>query len=46
MALIAIRLGRNLTFDPVTQRFPGDAAANALAEQPMRGPWSLHPGAL
>jgi len=46
MALIAIRLGRNLIFDPVTQRFPGDAAANALAEQPMRGPWSLHPGAL
>jgi myo-inositol 2-dehydrogenase/D-chiro-inositol 1-dehydrogenase len=41
LAKIAVRLGRPLKFDPVTQRFPGDAEANRLAEQPMRGPWHM-----
>ena len=42
LANCAIRTGRKLHFDPVTMRFINDPAANALAEQPMRLPWSLH----
>jgi myo-inositol 2-dehydrogenase / D-chiro-inositol 1-dehydrogenase len=38
---IAVRLGRNLRFDPVKQEFIGDAAANRLIHQPMRGPWRV-----
>lgn len=39
---IALRLGRTkLDFDPKTQTFPNDMAANALINQPMRGPWSI-----
>jgi len=30
-----------LNFDPQTQRFIGDDAANALINQPMRGEWSI-----
>ncbi|MEX0772184.1 MAG: Gfo/Idh/MocA family oxidoreductase [Balneolales bacterium] len=41
MALIAVRLGRNLEFDPDTQRFIGDQAANRLIDQSMRDPWSV-----
>ncbi|HYE20932.1 MAG TPA: Gfo/Idh/MocA family oxidoreductase [Tepidisphaeraceae bacterium] len=41
LAKIALQLGRPLKFDPVTQRFPGDEAANRLADQPMRGQWHL-----
>jgi myo-inositol 2-dehydrogenase / D-chiro-inositol 1-dehydrogenase len=41
LAKIAIRLGRNLKFDPVKQRFIGDEGANRLIHQPMRGPWHL-----
>lgn len=36
----ALRLGRTLEFDPVSQRFIGDDAANALIDQPMREPWA------
>lgn len=38
---IAVRLGRNLKFDPVGQKFVDDEGANALINQPMRGPWTI-----
>ncbi|MEX2368292.1 MAG: Gfo/Idh/MocA family oxidoreductase [Balneolaceae bacterium] len=38
---IAIRLGRELEFDPETQRFVNDEAANRMINQPMRSPWHL-----
>ncbi|MBP3773962.1 MAG: Gfo/Idh/MocA family oxidoreductase [Bacteroidaceae bacterium] len=42
MGAVALRLGRDqLKFDPKTQTFIGDDAANALIDQPMRGPWSI-----
>ena len=41
LGLIAVRLGRNLKFDPKTQRFPNDPQANRLIDQPMRGPWQV-----
>ncbi len=41
MGVVALRLGRNLSFDPVSQRFIGDEAANRLINQPMRGSWSM-----
>jgi myo-inositol 2-dehydrogenase/D-chiro-inositol 1-dehydrogenase len=41
LAKVAVRLGRPLKFDPATGTFPGDAAANRLAVQPMRAPWHL-----
>lgn len=42
MAAVALRLNRRvLNFDPKTQLFVGDDAANALVNQPMRGEWSL-----
>ena len=39
--IIAVRLGRNLEYDPVLERFVDDEAANRLIYQPMRGPWSI-----
>jgi myo-inositol 2-dehydrogenase / D-chiro-inositol 1-dehydrogenase len=41
MGVVALRLGRNLTFDPVKQIFKDDEGANALIDQPMRGEWHL-----
>ena len=41
MGVVALRLGRNLRFDPVNQLFIGDDAANALIDQPMRGEWHM-----
>lgn len=42
LGTIGLRLGRKeLNFDPKTQRFINDDAANALINQPMRAPWSL-----
>jgi myo-inositol 2-dehydrogenase / D-chiro-inositol 1-dehydrogenase len=41
MGVVALRLGRNLTYDPVKQLFTNDEAANALIDQPMRGEWHL-----
>ena len=41
LAKIAVRLGRPLSFDPVTQRFINDPEANRLIFQPMRGLWHL-----
>ena len=40
MGSCALRLGRTLHFDPATQRFIGDDAANHLINQPMRAPWA------
>ncbi len=41
MAIIAVRLGRSLEFDPVKLEFVGDHAANLLINQPMRAPWNI-----
>lgn len=41
MGVVALRLGRNLKFDPVKQLFIDDDAANALIDQPMRGEWHM-----
>jgi myo-inositol 2-dehydrogenase/D-chiro-inositol 1-dehydrogenase len=38
---IAVRLGRNLRFDPKTQRCIGDDEAIRLIDQPMRAPWHV-----
>ena len=39
MGVCALRLNRTLHFDPKTQLFIGDEAANLLINQPMRGEW-------
>ncbi|MFM6947373.1 MAG: Gfo/Idh/MocA family oxidoreductase [Aquirufa sp.] len=41
LGLIAMRLGRNLKFDPQTQQFVGDEEANRLIDQPMRAPYTM-----
>jgi predicted dehydrogenase len=41
LGTVAVRLGRNLRYDPVAQRFIDDEGANRLIFQPMRGPWHL-----
>lgn len=41
LGVIALRLGRNLKFDPVKQRFIDDDGANLLINPPMRGPWKI-----
>ena len=41
MGICAHRLGRTLHFDPKTQLFIGDDAANNLINQPMRGGWKI-----
>ncbi len=41
MAIIAVRLGRSLEFDPQKFRFIDDDGANDLIHQPMRTPWSI-----
>ncbi len=41
MAIIAVRLGRSLQFDPVKLEFINDPGANLLIDQPMRAPWSI-----
>ncbi len=41
MGLVALRLGRNLKFDPTKLEFIDDEAANRLINQPMRGSWSI-----
>ena len=38
---IAMLLGRKLRWDPATERFMNDEAANRMLSRPMRGPWSL-----
>ena len=39
MGVCALRLNRTLHFDPKTQLFINDEAANLLINQPMRGEW-------
>ncbi len=41
MGKIAMQLGRSLKFDPVSQLFIGDEAANKLIDPPARGPWVM-----
>lgn len=41
LGVIALRLGRNLKFDPVKQQFIDDEGANRLINPPMRGPWKI-----
>ncbi len=41
MGIIALRLGRNLKYDPVKQEFIDDEGANRLINPPMRGPWKI-----
>ncbi|MBN1806585.1 MAG: Gfo/Idh/MocA family oxidoreductase [Sedimentisphaerales bacterium] len=38
---IAIQVGRKLKWDPDTERFTNDEAANRLLSRPMRSPWRL-----
>ena len=42
MGVCALRLGRTLNFDPKTQLFISDDAANLLIDQPMRGEWAKY----
>ena len=42
MGVCALRLGRALHFDPKTQLFINDDAANRLVNQPMRGDWGKY----
>ncbi|MCM1449374.1 MAG: Gfo/Idh/MocA family oxidoreductase [Clostridiales bacterium] len=41
MGVCALRLNRDLEFDPVAQQFINDDAANRLIDQPMRGDFRL-----
>jgi predicted dehydrogenase len=41
MAIIAVRLGRSLSFDPARLEFINDTGANAMINQPMRAPWNI-----
>lgn len=41
MGAIAAKVGHGLTFDPVTETFPQQDAANAMLLRPMRAPWKL-----
>ncbi len=41
LGVIAVRLGRNLKYDPVKERFIDDEGANRLIDQPMRNPWRI-----
>jgi predicted dehydrogenase len=36
---LAMRLGRELTWDPVAEAFVGDDEANAMRARPLREPW-------
>lgn len=38
---VAVRLGRNVKWDPESEQFPGDAEANEMLLRPMRAPWTL-----
>ena len=41
LGVIALRLGRNLRYDPLKQEFIDDEGANRLINPPMRGPWRI-----
>lgn len=38
---IAIRLGRKLRFDPISERITNDAEGDAMLSRPLRAPWHL-----
>jgi predicted dehydrogenase len=38
---IAMRLGREIPWDPQAQQCPNDEQANAMLQRPYRGPWKL-----
>lgn len=38
---VAVRLGRNLKWDPKLERFPGDDEANQMLQRPLRASWQL-----
>jgi predicted dehydrogenase len=40
-ALIAMKLGRRLRWDPREESFIGDPAANRMMTKPMRSPWRM-----
>ncbi|MFO1512622.1 MAG: Gfo/Idh/MocA family oxidoreductase [Verrucomicrobiota bacterium] len=41
LANIAIKVGRKLKWDPVTEQFVGDSTANAMLDRKRRDPWQL-----
>jgi len=41
MGKIALQLGRNLKFNPITQEFINDEEANRLINPAMRSPWTI-----
>lgn len=41
LGVIALRLGRGFSYDPVREESPGDEAVNRLIHQPMRSPWYI-----
>ena len=41
LGTLAMRLGRELRWDPVKEEFAGDAAANRMKDKPFRAPWRL-----
>jgi hypothetical protein len=41
LGVIAMRLGRELQFDPLSETFVGDTQANEWLSREMRKPWSL-----
>ena len=41
LAHIAMRLGRKLRWDPVSETFPGDEEANRRLDVPHREPWTV-----
>ena len=41
LGVIALRLGRNLKYDPLKQQFIDDDGANRLINPPMRDPWKI-----
>ncbi len=41
MGNISMRLGRAIKWDPASEQFVGDEAANQMLSRPMRAPWHL-----
>jgi hypothetical protein len=41
LGLIAMKLGRKVDWDPVTEKFVNDAEADRFLSRPMRSPWHL-----
>ncbi len=41
LAIIAMKLGRKLQWDPVKERFINDPEADRFLSRPMRSPWKI-----